>query len=93
MKKQWERSGFVANGRISLVREGLPSGDDRQEPQPTGANLRQGSPLLGVNCVDCEKLRTSTPRDTQDLLRTGHLSTECVDRGEKDYTSTHHLET
>lgn len=42
MKHEWNLVELVANGTISLVRESLQDGDDRQEPQPIGFNLRQG---------------------------------------------------
>jgi hypothetical protein len=46
--------GTVANGTISLVRRSLQDGDDRQEPQPIGANLRQGKGLLELALAWCQ---------------------------------------
>lgn len=40
--------GFVANGWISLVREGHQGGPDRQEPRLNGANFQQGKRTAGA---------------------------------------------
>jgi hypothetical protein len=82
---------IVANGTISLVRESLQDGDDRQEPQPIGANLRQGKGLLELALASCQWCLCPTITSHEKIrgIAQTKISTECVDTEQNSHSPAH----